>query len=294
MRENRILTVAGNDSVEHQNPLSQTAGSTLALRVLSALVLAPLALAAAYWGGSIFLAFWAIAALGVLWEWDSIIQAQDRKTVFAMGALTILGSALLWEFGRMVPAFILAALGILAVAALASGSRRKWCIAGVVCAGMLLYAPVLLRRDPAYGLNAILFLFAVVWATDIVAYFVGRTLGGPKLAPSISPNKTWSGAVGGLAGGVAGGVGVALLTGMVSVFAIAAIAAVLSVATQIGDLAESALKRRFNVKDSSVLIPGHGGLMDRLDGFFAASVVAVCIGLVREGLDSPGRGLLFW
>lgn len=286
--------MAGANPVKQRNLLPPAAGSSLALRILSALVLAPLALGAAYLGGLIFLVFWTVAALGVLWEWDSLVCTRDRTSVFAMGVLTIVGGAVLWELGRVVPALILTGLGVLAVATLAASSRRIWCIAGIICAGLLLYAPVMLRRDPAYGLTAILFLFAVVWSTDIVAYFVGRAIGGPKLAPSISPNKTWSGAVGGLAGGVVGGMAVAMATGMVNIAAIGAVAAVLSMASQIGDLAESAMKRRFNVKDTSGLIPGHGGLMDRLDGFFAAAVVAVAIGLVREGLDSPGRGLLFW
>jgi phosphatidate cytidylyltransferase len=287
--------VTGANPVKRRNLLSPAAtGSSLTLRILSAVVLAPLALGTAYLGGLIFLAFWAVAALGVLWEWDSLVCTRDRNTVFAMGALTIVGGAVLWELGRMVPAVILTGLGVLGVATLASSSRRMWCVAGLICAGMLLYAPVVLRRDPAYGLTAILFLFAVVWLTDIVAYFVGRAVGGPKLAPNISPNKTWSGAVGGLAGGLAGGMAVAMLTGMVNIAAIAAVAATLSVAAQIGDLAESAIKRRFNVKDTSGLIPGHGGLMDRLDGFFGAAVVAVAFGLAREGLDFPGRGLLFW
>ncbi|HWP27801.1 MAG TPA: phosphatidate cytidylyltransferase [Xanthobacteraceae bacterium] len=269
-------------------------GTSLTLRILSAVVLAPFALGTAYLGGIVFLTFWAVAALGVLWEWDSLVCTRDRNAVFVMGALTIVGGAVLWELGRMVPAVILTGLGVLGVATLASSSRRVWCVVGLVCAGMLLYASAVLRRDPAYGLTAILFLFAVVWLTDIVAYFIGRAVGGPKLAPNISPNKTWSGAVGGLVGGLAGGMFVAILTGMVNIAALAAVAAALSAAAQIGDLAESAMKRQFNVKDTSGLIPGHGGLMDRLDGFFAAAVVAVTIGLVREGLDSPGRGLLFW
>lgn len=286
--------MTGSNPVEQNNMRPPATGSSLLLRILSALVLAPLALGAAYFGGSVFSAFWAVAALGVLWEWNSLVQTQGRNAVFAMGALTIVGGAVLWDLDRMVSALILTGLGVLAVAALASSSRRVWCIAGIVCAAAVLYAPLVLRRDPAYGLTAILFMFAVVWSTDIVAYFVGRALGGPKLAPNISPNKTWSGAVGGLVGGVAGGTAVAMLTGMVNIVAIGAVAVLLSVAAQIGDLAESAMKRRFNVKDASDLIPGHGGLMDRLDGFFAAAVVAVSIGLVRGGVDSPGRGLLFW
>jgi phosphatidate cytidylyltransferase len=286
--------VAGANPVKQKKLFPRAAGSSLALRILSALVLAPLAVGAAYLGGSTFLAFWTLAALGVLWEWDSLVCTQDRTAVFAMGALTLVGGAVLWDLGRPVPALILTGLGVLAVATLASSSRRMWCIGGVACAALLLYAPVVLRRDSAYGLTAILFIFAVVWSTDIVAYFVGRAVGGRKLAPTISPNKTWSGAVGGLAGGLAAGTAAGLLGGMVNIAAISAVAAVLSVASQLGDLAESAMKRRFNVKDTSGLIPGHGGLMDRLDGFFAAAVVAVTIGLVREGLDSPGRGLLFW
>jgi phosphatidate cytidylyltransferase len=290
-----MLIVAGANPVNQRDLLPPAAsGSSLTRRVLSALVLVPLALGAAYFGGSVFLAFWALAALGVLWEWDSLVCTQDRNAVFATGALTIVGGAVLWGLGRMAPALILTGLGVLAVATLASSSRRMWCIAGIVCAGILMYAPLMLRRDPAYGLIAILFLFSVVWSTDIVAYFVGRAVGGPKLAANISPNKTWSGAVGGLAGGLIGGIATAMLTGMVNIAAIGTVAAALSVASQFGDLAESAIKRRFNVKDTSGLIPGHGGLMDRLDGFFAAAVVAVAIGLVREGSDSPGRGLLFW
>jgi phosphatidate cytidylyltransferase len=133
-----------------------------------------------------------------------------------------------------------------------------------------------------------------VWLTDIAAYFVGRSVGGPKLMPSVSPNKTWSGAIGGALTGVAGGLLVAWLFSAGNFAALAAVALVLSIASQIGDLLESAFKRRFSAKDASSLIPGHGGLMDRLDGFLTAAVVAALIGLVQGGFGAPGRGLMVW
>jgi phosphatidate cytidylyltransferase len=139
-----------------------------------------------------------------------------------------------------------------------------------------------------------IFLFAVVWATDIAAYFVGRAVGGPKLAPQLSPNKTWSGSIGGLAGAVLAAVAVVKVSGVGSIVAATVIAIALSIAAQIGDLAESALKRRFGVKDAGTLIPGHGGLMDRLDGFVAAAVLACLIGLAHGGTHAPARGFLIW
>ena len=149
--------------------------------------------------------------------------------------------------------------------------RRAWCAAGLLYAAALLIAPVLLRRDAAFGFAAILFLFVIVWLTDIAAYFVGRAIGGPKLMPRVSPKKTWSGAIGGTLAGVLGGVVVAQQFGVASLAAVAVVALVLSVVSQAGDLLESAIKRQFDAKDASQLIPGHGGLMDRLDGFVAAA-----------------------
>jgi phosphatidate cytidylyltransferase len=161
-------------------------------------------------------------------------------------------------------------------------------------AGALLTAPIILRRDPNVGLAAILFLFALVWATDIAGYFAGRTFGGPKLAPKISPNKTWSGAIGGFTGAIIAGVAVAKFFALGDLVTIGIVALVLSAVAQAGDLFESAIKRRFGAKDAGNLIPGHGGFMDRLDGFVIAAAAAAALGILRSGLDSPAQGLLLW
>jgi len=191
-------------------------------------------------------------------------------------------------------AIIVLAMGTLAAAALAPAERRTWVAGGVPYAGALGVAPIVLRSDGEAGFLAMIFLFAIVWATDIVAYFVGRGIGGPKLMPQVSPKKTWSGALGGTVAAVFAALAMAKAAALTGWFAIAMLAIILSVVAQGGDLFESFLKRRFGAKDSSHLIPGHGGLMDRLDGFVTASVVAALIGLARGGFDAPGRGLLVW
>jgi len=257
-------------------------------------VLAPVAIAAAYFGGVAFIAFWAIAALAVLWEWDTLVCAHDRNPVLATGALALAGATLLLALGRSGIAAALIALGFFGVAALASKVRAVWCATGLVYAAAILIAPVLLRRDPDLGFAAILFLFVIVWLTDITAYFVGRAVGGPKLMPRVSPNKTWSGAIGGTVAGVVGAVVVASQFGIQGLFAAAVVAFVLSVISQAGDLAEYAIKRQFNAKDASQLIPGHGGLMDRLDGFVAAAAAGAVIGIAHGGFDAPARGLMVW
>ena len=130
--------------------------------------------------------------------------------------------------------------------------------------------------------------------TDIFAYFAGRGVGGPLLWPAISPNKTWAGAVGGLAGGVAAGILVAYASGVSRPAVVGILALLLSVLAQGGDLLESAVKRRFGAKDAGNLIPGHGGVMDRLDGFLVAALAAALIGILHQGTMAPARGLLVW
>lgn len=288
--------MAGADPVSPRDTILPTAGgrNNLVLRVVSSLVMAPLALGAAYLGGLEFLVFWTIAALIVLWEWDTLVCTHDKFPVFTIGAVAVVGTSLLWAIDRPATASILIALGLLGVASLATKVGRTWCVAGLVYAGALLIAPVVLRADRTHGLSAIVFLFAVVWMSDIGAYVVGRAVGGPKLMPWVSPNKTWSGGVGGLAVGVGGGIIAAQYFGIENLSVVGLVAAAISLVSQAGDLAESAIKRRFNAKDASWLIPGHGGLMDRLDGFLTASVVAVGIGIAHGGVAAPGRGLLVW
>jgi phosphatidate cytidylyltransferase len=269
-------------------------GSELALRVCSALVLVPLALATAYLGGWPFAIFWGVAAMGVLWEWTSLVAGTDRRFVLMTGAASLALALALVVSGLPLAAVIVLAISTLAAASLAPAERRLWIAGGIPYAGALGLAPIVLRSDREDGFLAVIFLFAVVWTTDIAAYFIGRAAGGPKLVPQVSPKKTWSGAIGGTLAAVVVALALAKTAALAGWFAIAMLAIVLSVFAQAGDVFESFLKRRFGAKDSSHLIPGHGGLMDRLDGFVTASVVATAIGLARGGFEAPGRGLLVW
>lgn len=276
----------------------------LTMRVLSAFILAPLAIGIAYVGGWAFVIFWGIAALGVLWEWTTLVAKKDRRSIMMVGAAAVvLAVALAGAVGdaidglhetRLLAAITVLAMGMLAVAALAPRSQRVWVAGGIPYAGMLAIAPIVLRSDVEHGFVATMFLYGCVWATDILAYFVGRTVGGPKLMPTVSPKKTWSGSIGGIGAAVVVAIIVAHFFGPARGVALIAVAIVLSVAAQTGDLFESALKRRFGAKDSGHLIPGHGGLMDRLDGFVVAAAVATLIGLCRGGIGAPARGLLVW
>jgi phosphatidate cytidylyltransferase len=224
----------------------------------------------------------------------SLVAGADRRSVLLTGGASIAIALALVVTRHQQAAMIVLAMGTLGAAALAPAERRIWVAAGIPYAGALGVAPVVLRSDDEYGFLAMIVLFAVVWTTDIVAYFVGRAVGGPKLMPRVSPKKTWSGALGGTIAAVVAAVIVAKTAATTGLFAIAMLAVVLSVFAQGGDLLESFLKRRFGAKDSGHLIPGHGGLMDRLDGFVTASLVAVLIGVARGGFEAPGRGVLVW
>jgi phosphatidate cytidylyltransferase len=287
--------VAGLDPVSGSDgaPKSLSANN-LALRVLSAVVLAPLALLTAYLGGWPFALFWGVAALAVLWEWITLVVGPTYRLMYSLcgGALAIAGF-LAW-LGRPTAAMLIVGLGALAAAIFAPNERRLWVTIGIGYAGALLLTPIFLRADQTFGFLVIVFLFAIVWSTDILGYFAGRTFGGPKLLPTVSPKKTWSGAIAGTVGAMIVALLVADQFGLFNRLAILTIALILSVLAQIGDLFESWVKRQFGAKDSSQLIPGHGGVMDRLDGFWAAAIAGCLIGLLRGGFDGPARGLLLW
>ncbi len=278
-----------------QDPAPQASRSSdLKIRVASALVMGPLALGAAYWGGWPFAIFWAIAAAAILWEWLVLTCGRAHAPALAVGGAALIAAFLLAGFGRADLACVAALIGAAVAALLGPGGIRTWLAGGVAYACAMLIAVIVLRADVTAGLTAIIFLFAVVWATDILAYFVGRAFGGPKLWPAVSPKKTWSGAVGGTIAAVVLGVAAVWIAGLGRLAPVAVVAFVLSVISQFGDLMESAIKRRFGVKDASHLIPGHGGVMDRLDGFVAAALAAAVFGVMRGGLEGSARGLLAW
>ncbi len=272
------------------------------LRVVSAAILAPAVLGCVYLGGWVFFLLCAAAAAGILWEWTRLVTGSADVRVLLPGLTALAAAVLLAGFDEPGAAAGMVVIGaVLAGGAVAAWplrfpapNRPLWAAAGVVYAGIAFIGPALLRRDPAMGLTAVLFVALSVWATDVFAYGTGRAIGGPLLWPRVSPNKTWSGAVGGLIGGVVAGTMVAYASGIGKLATVGFIALVLSVLTQAGDLFESAVKRRFGAKDAGRLIPGHGGLMDRLDGFLVAALAALLIGVLRQGADAPAQGLLLW
>ncbi len=252
---------------------------------MSAALLAPAALACIWLGADAWTALMAAAAGGLAYEWVALCGGRP-------GRMPGLGVPLAVLFAGLVAVLDHErwALAVLAAGAFLVGwiSGRRALAAGVLYVGLASVALIWLRGDGAAGRANVLFLVFVVWASDVGAYAAGRWLGGRKLAPAISPGKTWSGAVGGLLAAMLVGELAGRLLAAGPAGQAAMVAGLLGVSAQAGDLLESAVKRHFGVKDSGRLIPGHGGLLDRLDGLLTAAPTAAALALVL------GRGVALW
>ncbi len=263
----------------------------LKTRIISAVILGVAVIYMTWAGGRTFELLWAVAAILILFEFMKMsgehVRFSAKAASFVMLLLTI-GS---WMIGDFVTALLLA---VSTIAVLLFWelflSRSAWSPLGFVYAALPFFAMTQLRGDGTEGILVIFLLFGCVWGADVFAYFAGRTFGGPKLAPRISPKKTWSGFLGSIAGalfiswlvlyfsGNSGGIGFFLLM------------LVLCVVSQIGDLIESVIKRKFGVKDSGSIIPGHGGVLDRVDGLVVAGVTLWIILLWIDNGQTTYRG----
>lgn len=262
-------------------------------RFLSALVLMTAAAGSVWLGGAAFDLIWLLASVAVGYEWQSLIAARHPVARILLTALGLVAGAQFMAKNRILSAAVaLGSCGV-AVALVAGRGRRIWAICGIAYTATLLISLAVLHREE-YGARAIVWLFAIVWGTDVFAYFGGRLIGGPKLWPRVSPSKTWSGALSGiLAGAVLGSVIGGLGLGLQAKTALFVLGLTAAAISQAGDIFESWVKRHFGAKDSSRLIPGHGGFMDRLDGFIAAAAFAALAGAARGG-PSIAAGLFEW
>lgn len=268
-------------------PQASVRPSSLRVRVISALVMAPVALLAVWAGGWPLALFTALAAVLMSLEWSRLAAPRWHAAPALMTAAllpAILAAGLgAWGWALSLTAAAACALVLAAVAE----RSLAWLAAGILYAGLPCLALLWLRDSPADGLSTVLWILALVWAVDTAAYFAGRAIGGPKLAPAISPNKTWAGLGGGVAAALLVGLAAAAMTGAKPV-PLALVSAALAIVEQAGDLMESAIKRHFRVKDAGHLIPGHGGLLDRVDGLIATLVAVAAITL------AAGRGPMAW
>jgi phosphatidate cytidylyltransferase len=269
-------------SPPHPKPVPSKELST---RVLSALVMVAAALLTAYLGGWPFALFWLAAGIAIVVEWTDMTEIEPRRFVQVILGLGLAAMTLLFLSDSGLWLSLGVSLAFLAAGAFAASGaqKRMWAVSSFIYAAPIVLIPPIVREHPDLGILGLLWMFAVVWATDIAAYFTGRTFGGPKLCPPISPKKTWSGFIGGVVAATACGLLVAWIgqrydaTLPLTFSSIAALSIVASIASQVGDLGESALKRHCQVKDSSHLIPGHGGVMDRLDGFWAVCLIVALV-----------------
>ncbi len=263
----------------------------LAQRTIWGLAVAVVAGVAVILGGWVLAGFAALVSALMAWE----VRRMSAPGPFgAAGLLACLAGILAclvtqaaeWRWGILAAALALAAAA--ALVRREPAFNRLPFLAAAAYVALASSALVGLRADPLYGASAVVWVALSVVATDVGAYFVGRATGGPKLWPSISPGKTWSGLAGGVVAAAAVGAGFSAFTTGTLVHEVAGVSAVMAVVAQGGDLGESALKRRFGVKDSSRLIPGHGGLLDRLDGLLAAGLLAAVVTFMR------GKSAFIW
>jgi phosphatidate cytidylyltransferase len=254
--------------------------------LLSAVVLVPIAVGVVVAGGWIFALFVGVMVALMAYEWSRLSEVRfGRAYAHLAGAVVLgagLGATLLTALGQPDGGLLCVVAAALAAGLIAwmRGLAAVWTSIGVALVGLPAVALLWLRSLPEIGLSALVWLLIVVWATDSAAYLVGRTVGGARLAPSISPGKTWAGLGGGIVGASLASVIVAWVLGSEQLAHAAALGAGFAIIAQLGDLAESMLKRRAGVKDSGWLIPGHGGVLDRVDGLLlTAPVLSLLLGL---------------
>jgi phosphatidate cytidylyltransferase len=265
-----------------------TSGRELVARVISAIALAAIALLGALFGGWAAAAVVAVVMAVAHLEWAHITERSSWPTaIFTAGLLLAI---VLFTAGLHPVGLSVAVLTI--VTSIAAGGS-VWRPLGALYVSLLAFGVLALRLSPDDGLASLLFALVVVWATDTGAFFAGRAIGGARLWPRVSPNKTWAGAIGGVIAGVAAGLIALTLLRVPLSPALVLVAALLSLVAEAGDLFESFVKRQFGAKDSGWLVPGHGGLLDRVDGLSVAVGVAAFVGWVHSGAE-VGQGLLTW
>ncbi len=274
--------------------------SDLGLRLISALFLVPLAALLLYLGGIWFAILIALVFAIIYREFEIMINLGKIDMVGYLLSIILALSALLYPFYQLIGtiSLILLAIFICFIASLFLKNNIAtlfWRIGGIIYFGTAIIAIMTIRSDISLGIVAGVFIATSVWMTDTGAFFAGRLFGGAKLSPDISPSKTWSGAIGGLIVGAVSG-SLVWIVAVPSIWWVGAIfAALISISGQIGDLLESAVKRRFKIKDSSDLIPGHGGLLDRLDSLTLAVIVILIISLLRSGdFSQITNSFLLW
>jgi phosphatidate cytidylyltransferase len=280
-------SVAANAGTVH--PLVRAERGSLQLRALSAVALAPFPIAAIWFGWPWLPLLTAIAAAVMAWEWGRLCRRGNlgQTGIVLIGVvLATVAAAALASPGLALGSSLLGAGIVFWAAVRKRDLEPQWTAFGALWVALPCVALLWLARDGPMGRATLLWVLAIVWATDIGAYATGRTLGGPRLAPRWSPRKTWAGLAGGAVCAALTGWATAALLGISPALPLAAVSAGLAIVGQFGDLAESLAKRRFGVKDSSGLIPGHGGLLDRLDGLLAVIPVVALLTLIG------GRSLL--
>lgn len=277
------MTLTGAQSSRHRE---------FVLRFISAAALAALALGATIYSPWSFLVLVIVGGGLVAWEWGRLTRGNGFDATALLAAASVAVLAISVAVGRPhYGLFLLAAAA--ATIWFAGGSfSRAWALAGLLYAALPASALVFLRGDETLGAAAVVYLFAVAWTTDTASYAAGHFIGGPKLAPRISPQKTWSGFLAGALAPSLVGFVFAMVLNSGSAMRLALVSVGLALACQAGDLLESWVKRRFGAKDSSQLIPGHGGLLDRIDGLMMAAALAGLIALRDPA--APGHSLLVW
>ena len=269
-------------------PVAELVKDAFAMRALSAVVLALPVLAAIYFGWPYFSLLTAAAALILAWEWTRVCGGRTGRKLAILGAL-LLAAVLAADLEMPIMALAILGLGFAKLLIIpphegepASPQDRLWFASGILYVGLPCVALIWLRGDAEAGRETLIWLFVVVWAADSGAYALGRLIGGPRLAPAISPNKTWAGLIGGVACAGAAGGALATLFGRTDLVSLTLLGAAIGAVAEAGDLTESWIKRHFDVKDVSNIIPGHGGLMDRVDGLMVAAVAMALLGLIGK------------